>query len=87
MSNIKELKEAVAFAFGVARIIKGRLADGYQTEDLLAIVEDLTSEENIAALKLALEGASEIPAEAGSIDLFEGIELARFAIEQIKTLK
>jgi len=86
MSSVNELKEAIAFGFGVAKIIKGRLADGYQKEDLLGIVEDLTSDENLEALKLALDGASEIPAEAKEIGLFEGIELARFTIAQIKTL-
>jgi hypothetical protein len=86
MSNIKEIKEAVAFGFAVAAIVKGRLSDGYQTEDLLAIVEALTSEESISALKVALEGASEISTEAGDIDLFETIELVRFAIDQLKTL-
>lgn len=87
MSNVKELKEAIAFGFAVAAIVKGRLADGYQTEDILGIVEDLTSESNLESLKIALDGASLIPAEAGDVDLFEVLDLARFTIEQIKTLK
>lgn len=86
MSNVKEIKEALALAFSIARIVKGRLADGYQTEDLLAILEDLTTDESLATLKDALDGAANIPAEAGAVGLFETIELVKYAVDQIKTL-
>ncbi len=86
MTGIKETKEALAFGFAVAAIIKGKLQDGFQASDLAAVLENLTSEENVILLKNAIEGANQIPAETASIGLFEGIELSRFVLAEVKKL-
>lgn len=82
--GIKESKEALAFGFTVAAIIKGKLKDGFQTEDVSAILEALISDESVAELKLAVEGAGQIGAETENIDFMEGFELSRFALTGVK---
>jgi len=86
MSNVKELKEALALGFTVAGIVKTHLKDGFQVADVLSVLEGLTSEANVALIKAAVEGAQAIPAEAQDIGIFEGLELARFVLAEVKKL-
>jgi hypothetical protein len=84
--GIKETKEALALGFAIAGIIKNDLKDGFQVSDLLDVLEKLTSEENVSILKTALEGANQIPVEIQAVGLFEGIELGRFVLGEVKKL-
>lgn len=87
MSSVKEIKELVAVAFALAKVIKPELKDGWQLSDLQAIAQGVLSEGFVAELKAAIEGAEKIPGEAEAVGLFEGIELARFVLGKIKELQ
>jgi len=84
--GIKETKEALVLGFAIAGLLKGQLADGFQPADVLKIVEGALTEEFVAKVKAAIEGIGEVGAEAADIDLFEGLELAKFAIAELKKL-
>lgn len=84
MSGIKETKEVLVLGFAIAKLLKGHLADGFQPADVLKIVEGALTPEFIAQVKLAVEGLGEVPAEAKDVDLFEGLELAKFIISEVK---
>lgn len=83
----KELKEALVYGFVVAAIVLQEAKDGVQIgKDSLAVIEKLGSDENLAKLKAALEGAGEIVDEAKDTGLWEGIDLGRFILAEVKKL-
>ena len=84
--GIKELKEALVYGFAVAGAILAEGKDGFQPADLSKVVDKLLSDAYIAQLKAALEGASAIQAEVQGVDLWEGIELGRFVLAEVKKL-
>lgn len=84
--SLKETKEAIAYGFLVAKVIKPELKDGFQPKDLVAVLEGLLKPENIQKLQDALSGMEAIPAEAGGVGLFDGLDLAKFLLDQGKAL-
>ena len=86
MAGIKETKEALVLGFALAQIIKDLSKDGFQVSDTVACAEKLLSDEVVGKIRAAVEGAGQIPAEAGDVDLFEGLELAKLAIAELKKL-
>jgi hypothetical protein len=84
--GIKETKEALVLGFAIAGLLKSHLVDGFQPADVLKIVEGALTPEFVAQVKAGVEGLNEVSAEAGDIDLFEGLELAKFAIAELKKL-
>lgn len=84
--GIKELKEALVYGFAVAGAILAEGKDGFQPSDLSKVVDKLLSDAYIEQLKAALEGASAIQAEVQGVDLWEGIELGRFVLAEVKKL-
>lgn len=82
----KETKELLALGFFVASVAKARVADGLDPSDLVPFLESLTSPECIAALKLALEGAKDIPGEAQGADIYQSLELLGFVVSEVKKL-
>ncbi len=86
MAGIKETKEALVLGFAMAQLLKGHLVDGFQPADVLKLVEGALTAEFMAQVKAGVEGIGQVGAEAGDIDLFEGLELAKFAINEIKKL-
>lgn len=87
MSTVKETKDLISLAFALAKVIKPELKDGWQLSDLQAIAQGVLSEEFVAEVKAAIEGADKIPEETADVGLFEGIELARFVLGKIKELQ
>jgi len=86
MAGIKESKEALVLGFAVAGLLKGQLADGFQKEDILKIVEGALTEEFIGKVKTGVEGIGQVGVEAKDADLFEVLELVKFSIAEIKKL-
>jgi len=86
MAGLKETKEMMVMGFALAAMLKGELKDGFQVADLMAILEKGLTPEFMAMVKMAVEGMGEIPAEAKDLDLFEGLELVKFCIGEIKKL-
>jgi len=84
--GIKELKEALVYGFAVAGAILAEGKDGFQPADLGKVIDKLLSDDSIAQLKAAIEGASAIQAEIQGVDLWEGIELGRFVLAEVKKL-
>ena len=84
--GIKELKEALVYGFAVAGAILAEGKDGFQPADLGKVIDKLLSDASVAQLKTALEGASAISAEVQDVDLWEGIELGRFVLAEVKKL-
>jgi len=84
--GIKELKEALVYGFAVAGVILAEGKDGFQPSDLGKVVDKLLSDASIAQLKSAIEGAGSIAAEVQGVDLWEGIELGRFVLAEVKKL-
>lgn len=62
-------------AVGIA-IVKESKRDGWQPKDLLAF---LRSPEAEAAIKPAIDGAENVPAEVTELDVFDGLALGRHA--------
>lgn len=86
MAGIKETKEAMALGFALAGLLKGQLMDGFQVADVMKIVEAALTPEMLEKMKMAVAGISEVPAEVKDVDMFEGLELAKFAIMEVKKL-
>jgi len=84
--GIKELKEALVYGFAVAGAILAEGKDGFQPADLGKVIDKLLSDESVVKLKAAIEGAGEISEEAKNVDLWEGIELGRFVLAEVKAL-
>ena len=88
MSSFKETKEVIHVAFAIAAVlvpvIKAQKALGQKLEDSAA---GLLSDEVVAALKLAVEGADQLDEEIEGAGLFDGIGLAQFALSELKALK
>ena len=82
----KETKELLALGFFIAGVAKSRAADGFDPSDLVPFLESLTSPECIAALKLALTDAKNIPGEAQSADIYQSLELLGFVVAEVKKL-
>ena len=84
--GIKELKEALVYGFAVAGAIIAEGKDGFQPADLGKVIDKLLSDAYVVQLKAAIEGAASIPGEVAEVDLWEGIELGRFVLAEVKKL-
>jgi hypothetical protein len=75
--GIKELKEALALAFGLGNVIKNATADGkVDFSDAVYLME------LIPLLAPAVEGADQIPGELKDLDEAERVELMSFVKEK-----
>ena len=86
MAGIKETKESLVLGFAIAKILQNALKDGFQPADLLTVLEGLSSQENVAIITAAVQGIEQVPAEAADVDFFEGLELGRFVLAEVKKL-
>jgi len=86
MAGIKETKESLVLGFAIAKILQGALKDGFQPADLLTVLEGLSSEENVEVISAAIAGIEQVPVEAADVDFFEGLELGRFVLSEVKKL-
>lgn len=84
--GIKETKEAIALGFAIAKLLNGHLADGFQSSNVLKVIEGALTPEFVAQVKAGVEGSGQINAELKDLDLFEGMELAKFVIAEAKKL-
>lgn len=84
--GIKETKEAMVLGFALAALLKGQLADGFQPADVLKIIEGGMNAEMMMKIKEGMAGITMVPSEIGDIDLMEGMELVKFAIDEIKKI-
>lgn len=82
--DIKNFKEVINLAFIIViAILKEVKKDGFQVSDLFVF---LASPEFQAAVKPAMEGIEELPAELKDMDVNEGFELSVSAIFYVKQI-
>lgn len=78
LHGVKETKEALLALVILGKFVADRLKDGAQLEDAMALGTALLADSEFKAVVMAgVNGADQVPAELGELDLADGLELAR----------
>jgi hypothetical protein len=91
MEGVKETKEALLGIIVLGAFVAERAKDGLQLNDLGALIEKFTKDEEFKAkLQAAVDGIDKVPAEVKDLSIAEMFELATVLpalIEVIDSMK
>lgn len=84
--SVKETKEILVGSIMIGKLISAQLKDGFQLQDLIAVVSDIMgNDEKKAKLQAAVADAQKSVAELKDISFVEGFELLTAALDELKS--
>lgn len=86
--NDKETKELLIAIYLVGLFVVQRLKDGYQKEDLDALVAEMMGDQEFRATVMSgIEGVDKIPAEVKTMAFPEYLDLAKAVLDMVSSHK
>lgn len=88
MSDVKELKEAIAALAELGGFIASRSKDGLGFDDLMALVSKFVMEPEFKGkLEAGVKGLDAVPEELKDLSLEEALEILSLVVEAAKKFK
>lgn len=79
--GLKETKEVIDALAVLKKVLMAHLADGFQIDDVKAILEDLSEPAAKQEILEAIAGIEQVLPEVKEMSLFEKIDLAMYALK------